>query len=73
MACIKLRLSVLNSAKTSYTAFALEADSFFQDYSFGILRDANSARLGQSNKFCCQVYLKVRLFRTWLQICITIC
>ncbi|KAK1148627.1 hypothetical protein N8T08_008512 [Aspergillus melleus] len=56
-----LRLSVLNPTKTSYSAFALEADSFFQDYSFGVLRDANSARTGQSRKFCCQVYLKALL------------
>lgn len=57
---IQLRLSVLNSSKTSYSAFALDANIFFQDYSFGIMRDASSTRNRQPNKFCCQVYLKVR-------------
>lgn len=53
----QLRLSVLNSTKTAYSAFVLEADSFFEDYSFN--PNTASSSNGHSNRFCFQVYLKV--------------
>lgn len=53
----QLRLSVLDSTKTAYSAFALEADSFFENYSFS-LNTASSSN-GRSIRFSCQLYLKV--------------
>ncbi|KAL4897852.1 DNA repair protein rad9 [Aspergillus ambiguus] len=52
-----LRLSVLNSSKTAYTAFVFDADSFFENYSFG----AASGRNPRPDKFCCEIYLKALL------------
>ncbi|RAH40528.1 putative DNA repair protein rad9 [Aspergillus brunneoviolaceus CBS 621.78] len=52
-----LRLSVLNSTKTAYAAFAFDADKFFESYSFGVDRRNMSAGV-QSHKFCCQVLIK---------------
>ncbi|KAE8351092.1 Rad9-domain-containing protein [Aspergillus coremiiformis] len=50
-----LRLSVLNSTKTAYSAFVFEADRFFESYSFDMPRASRNAR---SERFCCQLYLK---------------
>lgn len=52
---LQLRLSVLNSSKTAYSAFVFDADSFFESYSFG----AASGRSSNPDKFCCEIYLKV--------------
>ncbi|KAL5359834.1 Rad9-domain-containing protein [Aspergillus floccosus] len=52
-----LRLSVLNSSKTAYSAFVFDADSFFESYSFGVARGRNS----RPDKFCCEIYLKALL------------
>ena len=63
--CSKLRLSVLNSTKTAYSAFVLEADNFFENYSFTPSRDNSStSNASGRDRFCCQVFLKVgRLFQ----------
>ncbi|PWY73646.1 DNA repair protein rad9 [Aspergillus heteromorphus CBS 117.55] len=53
-----LRLSVLNSTKTAYSAFAFEADSFFESYSFGVAMGGSSSRTTNPNKFSCQVLIK---------------
>ncbi|KKK15089.1 DNA repair protein [Aspergillus rambellii] len=56
-----LRLSTLNTSKTAYSAFAFGADSFFESYSFGIVRNVGNSRSLRPNKFTCQVYLKALL------------
>ena len=55
----KLRLSALNSTKTGYSAFVFEADKFFENYSFIINKDGPASRNVRSDRFCCQIYLKV--------------
>ncbi|KAF9893882.1 hypothetical protein FE257_010052 [Aspergillus nanangensis] len=52
-----LRLSVLNSSKTAYSAFVFDADSFFETYAFGI----SGGRNARPDKFACQLYLKALL------------
>ncbi|EYE97531.1 putative DNA repair protein rad9 [Aspergillus ruber CBS 135680] len=58
-----LRLSVLNSTKTAYSAFVLEADDFFEKYSFSPNKDISSASSSnrRPDRFCCQIYLKALL------------
>lgn len=58
----KLRLSALNSTKTAYSAFVLEADSFFENYSFSPSRDTSSASSSNRRpyRFCCKIFLRVR-------------
>ncbi|BCR88017.1 putative DNA repair protein rad9 [Aspergillus chevalieri] len=58
-----LRLSVLNSTKTAYSAFVLEADSFFENYTFSPSSDISSASRSnrRPDRFCCQIYLKALL------------
>ncbi|OJI86170.1 hypothetical protein ASPTUDRAFT_115334 [Aspergillus tubingensis CBS 134.48] len=56
-----LRLSVLNSTKTAYSAFIFEADSFFESYSFGRVRNGSSFRTAHPEKFSCQVLIKALL------------
>ncbi|KAL4871847.1 hypothetical protein BDV12DRAFT_183421 [Aspergillus spectabilis] len=53
-----LRLSALNLSKTAYSAFAFEAENFFERYEFGLGRRSRSSDAG---KFSCQVYLKALL------------
>lgn len=53
-----LRLSVINSSKTAYAAFVFDGASFFTTYSFS--HDGQSENVW-SDRFCCQVYLKVRV------------
>lgn len=60
MLTVQLRLSALNSTKTAYSSFALDADAFFEDYSFSIGRDASTSGNVRPDRFCCQIYLKVR-------------
>lgn len=67
----QLRLSVLNSTKTAYSAFLLEADSFFENYSFN--PNTASSSNGHSNRFCFQVYLKVSKGRTSYGLCTIHC
>ncbi|KAG2413670.1 hypothetical protein HFD88_002859 [Aspergillus terreus] len=52
-----LRLSVLNSSKTAYSAFVFDSDSFFESFSFGVA----SGRNPHPDKFCCEIYLKALL------------
>ncbi|KAE8364889.1 Rad9-domain-containing protein [Aspergillus caelatus] len=56
-----LRLSVLNSTKTAYAAFVLEADTFFESYSFDMPRGSRASRTGRPDRFCCQLYIKALL------------
>ncbi|GAT26444.1 DNA repair protein Rad9 [Aspergillus luchuensis] len=56
-----LRLSVLNSTKTAYSAFVFEADGFFESYSFGRVRNGSSSRTAHPEKFSCQVLIKALL------------
>ena len=46
---------------TGYSAFVFEADKFFEDYSFSISGDGTASRSVRADRFCCQIYLKVRL------------
>ena len=55
----KLRLSALNSTKTAYTAFVLDASEFFDEYSFTVGRGNATAKNAHPDRFCCQIYLKV--------------
>lgn len=55
----KLRLSALNSTKTGYSAFVFEADKYFENYSFVISKEGPASRNVRSDRFCCQIYLKV--------------
>ncbi|PPJ57376.1 hypothetical protein CBER1_01424 [Cercospora berteroae] len=53
----KFTLTALNSSRTAYASFALDARSFFLDYDF----DANSQASGQASggdRFTCQLYNK---------------
>ncbi|KAL5339572.1 Rad9-domain-containing protein [Aspergillus crustosus] len=53
-----LRLSALNLSKTAYSAFAFEAETFFEKYEFGSERRSRSSDVA---KFSCQVLLKALL------------
>lgn len=61
---IQLRLSVLNSTKTAYAAFVFESDTFFESYSFDMPRGSRASRTGRPDRFCCQLYIKVRTSAT---------
>ncbi|OJJ46704.1 hypothetical protein ASPZODRAFT_2130135 [Penicilliopsis zonata CBS 506.65] len=56
-----LRLSTLNSTRTAYSAFGLEADKFFQSYAFSRRIEDETARADPLDRFCCQIYLKALL------------
>lgn len=51
---MQFTLTALNSSRTAYASFALDARSFFLDYDF----DANSQASG-GDRFTCQLYNKV--------------
>jgi cell cycle checkpoint control protein RAD9A len=55
----KLRLSALNSTKTAYSSFLFDAAKFFSRFAFGIRRGDPATRNLSSDKFSCQIYLKV--------------
>ncbi|KAF7587266.1 hypothetical protein BBP40_007505 [Aspergillus hancockii] len=56
-----LRLSVLNTTKTAYSAFVFDADSFFESFAFSMPRDSRASRNPRPDRFCCQLYLKALL------------
>ena len=63
---LQLRLSVLNSTKTAYSAFAFDSEGFFETYSFSL---GTISSAGRSNRFCCQVYIKVGI--SFIPSCVT--
>ncbi|KAJ9191157.1 hypothetical protein DTO027B5_6756 [Paecilomyces variotii] len=56
-----LRLSALNLSKTAYASFVLDADKFFEKFSFSIRTNHPAARKTRSGRFSCQIYLKALL------------
>jgi len=46
--------------KTAYASFVFDADKFFEKFSFSIRKNDPAARKISSDRFSCQIYLKVR-------------
>jgi len=58
LTCRQLTLTALNSSRTGYASFALDAKTFFIDYAF----DATSSAKG-GDRFTCQLLNKVRAYQ----------